>query len=140
MVSQVSSTKDWTTRCWQACVLLARSNSGLDLLKPTIPRRLANKGITMPKKPTKTRTTKRRKPTSQTPARERQTKQSAVLALLRRPEGASIEEIINVTNWQSHSVRGFFAGALRRRLGLEVVSDKNANTGERRYHVAALKS
>lgn len=94
----------------------------------------------MPKKPTKTRTTRPPKPTSQTPGGERQTKQSAVLALLRRPQGASIDEIIKVTDWQPHSVRGFFAGAVKRRLGLEVVSDKNAKTGERRYHVAAIKS
>ena len=44
------------------------------------------------------------------------------------------------TNWQAHSVRGFMSGALKRRLGLELVSEKNKKTGERRYQVAAVKS
>lgn len=88
----------------------------------------------MAKKPTKTRATK-----AKTTTTERQTKQSAVLALLRRPQGASIDEIVKATDWQPHSVRGFFAGALKKRLGLDVVSDKDAKSGERRYHVAALK-
>jgi hypothetical protein len=80
------------------------------LLKPDIPSRLIDKETIMTRKPTKTRKTK----PAAAPA-ERQTKQSAVLALLRRPQGASIEEIINVTDWQPHSVRGFFAGALKQR-------------------------
>jgi hypothetical protein len=63
-----------------------------------------------------------------------------VLAMLRRADGASIAEIAEATDWQLHSVRGFFAGALKKRLAIDVVSDKNAETGERRYFVAPLKS
>ena len=53
--------------------------------------------------------------------------------------GASIAEIIEVTDWQPHSVRGFFAGALKKRLKIEVISDKGED-GIRRYYVAPLKS
>ncbi|MEO7223731.1 MAG: DUF3489 domain-containing protein [Devosia sp.] len=66
-------------------------------------------------------------------------KQDAVLALLRRPTGASIAEIIEATDWQAHSVRGFMSGALKRRLRIDVVSEKDAESGERRYHVAPLR-
>ena len=53
--------------------------------------------------------------TSRSPAAPRQgTKQEAVLTLLRRPEGATIAQIIEVTGWQQHTVRGFFAGLKKR--------------------------
>jgi hypothetical protein len=67
-------------------------------------------------------------------------KQDAVIALLRRGNGASIAEMMEATGWQAHSVRGFMSGALKKRLGLELVSEKNKKTGERRYYVAAVKS
>jgi hypothetical protein len=66
-------------------------------------------------------------------------KQDQVLALLRRQEGASIEEVVAVTDWQPHSVRGFLSGAVKKRLGIDVISEKGED-GVRRYHVAALKS
>lgn len=69
---------------------------------------------------------------------KRQSKQDAVIALLRRKDGATIEEMMAATDWQAHSVRGFMSGALKKRLGLEVISEKNATTGERRYSVAPL--
>lgn len=69
-----------------------------------------------------------------------ETKQNIVLALLRRQRGASIAEVVDATSWQPHSVRGFFAGALKKRLAIDVVSEKDAETGERRYFVAPLKS
>lgn len=47
---------------------------------------------------------------------------------------------MEATGWQSHSVRGFLSGALKKRLKLGVVSEKDAKTGERRYHVAAIAS
>ena len=68
-----------------------------------------------------------------------QSKQDVCIALLRRENGASITEMAEATGWQSHSIRGFMSGALKKRLGLEVISEKNPS-GERRYHVAALRT
>jgi Protein of unknown function (DUF3489) len=56
------------------------------------------------------------------------------LALLRRAEGASVEELQKRTGWQAHSVRGFLAGAVKRKLGLALVSEKAA-AQPRRYRI-----
>jgi hypothetical protein len=60
------------------------------------------------------------------------TKQATMIAMLRRPEGATIAHISDATGWQSHTVRGAFAGALKRKLGLEVTSEK-VEGGDRIY-------
>ena len=52
------------------------------------------------------------------------TKQATLIAMLRAPGGANIEEISAATGWQSHTVRGAMAGALKKKLGLEVTSEK----------------
>jgi hypothetical protein len=52
------------------------------------------------------------------------TKQATLIAMLERPEGATIAEIMETTAWQPHSVRGFIAGALKKKLGLNVTSEK----------------
>ena len=62
------------------------------------------------------------------------TKQARMIALMQRPEGASIEEICKVTGWQKHTVRGTFSNTLKKRLGLTVTSYKEVNQ-PRRYHV-----
>ena len=66
------------------------------------------------------------------------TKQSRVIALLSRSNGTTIPAIIKATGWQSHSVRGFFAGIVRKRLGLKLESKKA--DGKRVYHIPARKS
>ena len=64
----------------------------------------------------------------------RVTKQERVLTLLSQSEGASIEEMMQATDWQQHSVRGFLAGTVKRKLGFSLTSLK-PNGGVRRYRI-----
>jgi hypothetical protein len=74
-------------------------------------------------------------PTAEVVARA-DSKAAKVLAMLRRAEGATLQQIMSVTGWQAHSVRGFVSGTLGKRLHLTVVSAKGED-GQRRYSVAA---
>ena len=57
------------------------------------------------------------------------TKQATLISMLRAPDGATIEEIMTATGWQSHTIRGAIAGALKKKLGLEVISEKDDARG-----------
>jgi hypothetical protein len=65
-------------------------------------------------------------------------KQAEVLDLLRRPQGSTIPAIMKATGWQQHSVRGFFAGVVRKKLGFTLQSEKS-NDGDRVYRIVAGK-
>ena len=58
------------------------------------------------------------------PQPTRASKQAAVIALLRRAEGATVDEVRAITGWQPHTVRGMFSGALKKKLGLAVIPTK----------------
>ena len=62
------------------------------------------------------------------------TKQALVVEMLRRPEGATVDQIMEATGWQRHTVRGGFAGALKKKLGLTIASEK-VEGGARVYRV-----
>ena len=62
-------------------------------------------------------------------------KQATIIGMLQRAEGATIAQICEATGWQAHTVRGTFAGAFKKKLGLTIVSDK-AQGGERVYRIA----
>ena len=53
---------------------------------------------------------------------QRPTKQDVVIAMLRQPEGATVDEVASVTGWQRHTVRGVFSGTLKKKLGLTLAS------------------
>ena len=57
------------------------------------------------------------------------TKQATLIAMLHTPDGATITEIMAATGWQSHTVRGAMSGALKKKLGLEVTSEKVEDRG-----------
>jgi hypothetical protein len=57
------------------------------------------------------------------------TKQAQIIALLQRPEGASITEIVAATGWLAHSARGLISGGLKKKLGLSITSQKDKNRG-----------
>ena len=67
-------------------------------------------------------------------AKRSDTKLATILAMLRQPKGASIEDIAKAIGWQAHSVRGVISGSIKKKLGLAVASEKI--DGRRRYRVA----
>ena len=73
------------------------------------------------------------KPTNDAPARG--TKLTKVIELLSRPEGATIEQLVDATGWQKHTVRGALSGALHKKRGYQIVSEKPKD-GKRIYKIA----
>ena len=69
------------------------------------------------------------------PRNRENSKQAAVIQMLQRPEGATINQICAATGWQAHTVRGTFAGAFKKKLGLTMTSEKPEG-GERIYRIA----
>jgi hypothetical protein len=63
-------------------------------------------------------------PASSKPAAGPDTKHARIIAMLRTPAGATIASLVTATEWQQHSVRGFLAGVVRKKLGLNLVSEQ----------------
>ena len=73
----------------------------------------------------------------QQPDVKRPSKQDAVIAMLQRPEGATVDEVASAMGWQRHTVRGLFSGALKKKLGLTLASAKEERG--RVYRIAAVE-
>ncbi len=77
----------------------------------------------------------RRKAADKTPRARADSKQAKLVEMLKRREGATIAEIVKALDWQAHTVRGAIAGALKKKLGLNVISEKQDGRG-RVYRIA----
>jgi predicted ArsR family transcriptional regulator len=71
-----------------------------------------------------------------TPGTRADSKQAKLIEMLTRPDGATIDEIVKKFDWQPHTVRGAIAGALKKKLGLDVQSEKVEGRG-RVYRITA---
>ena len=67
--------------------------------------------------------------TPKPPTQRTGTKQAQIIAMLQRPEGASVAEMVEATSWQSHTVRGAISGALKKKLGLPIAAEKIEGRG-----------
>jgi Protein of unknown function (DUF3489) len=76
------------------------------------------------RKTAKAASRKRLAPASPRSAARPGTKHDRIIAMLRMPAGATIASLVTATEWQQHSVRGFLAGVVRKKLGLNLVSEQ----------------
>jgi len=94
------------------------------------------KGAAKPKAVTKTKAATKTKAVTKTAGPPRaESKQTRLIAMLKLPDGATIVEIAAALSWQMHTVRGAIAGALKKKLGLAVTSEKIDGRG-RVYRIA----
>jgi len=77
-----------------------------------------------PERPPSPTSRKRSAPASPKSATRPDTKHAHIVAMLRAPAGATIAAMMAATEWQQHSVRGFLAGVIRKKLGLNLVSEQ----------------
>jgi hypothetical protein len=122
---QPKATKKARAGAQSAHVAPAKPKSG----KKATPAKKAPKNAKKAEKPGKTAEAEK-------PAARQGSKTAQILELLKRPGGASLQELMAATEWQPHSVRGFISGTLGKKMGLTVESAKTED-GKRTY---SLKS
>ncbi len=118
----INDTRDWLVR-------YLIDSAGLDPETAVLAALRAVAALKLPEPATRPEPTAPRQPRSGS-------KQDQVIALLRRPEGATLAQIGEATGWAPHTCRGVLAGALKKRLGLTVTSTKEAG-GQRVYRLTA---
>ena len=83
---------------------------------------------------------KAKKSATNQPPEKKQSKQAQIIELLKKKAGTTIEEMMLLTGWQAHTVRGVISGALKKRLGLRVVSTVSDSNGTRIYQITEVKT
>ena len=108
------------------------------MAKKTTAARNQRKPKAVKKAPRKPAAEKTAKPTrgKTEPKAPRVTKQAKVIEALTRTEGATIAEIMEMTGWQEHSVRGFISGAVKKKLGLTV--ERMTEDGRTTYRISSV--
>ncbi len=71
---------------------------------------------------------------TKTPRARENSKQAQMIEMLKRPDGATLNQLVEATGWQSHTVRGAMAGSLKKKLGLTIISEK-ATGQDRTYRI-----
>jgi hypothetical protein len=118
-VKKFTDRKTAVARIWRA----------IQALTPTPARPVA------PAAPKPPKATKQATAPDATPTAREGSKKAIVLDLLRRPEGATLADIMSATAWKAHSVRGFISGAITKKMGLVVTSTKRED-GHRVYQIS----
>jgi hypothetical protein len=103
----------------------SRANDRKTKTRNTVTRTTAQKALQLKPVP-KPAVHQRPRPASQ-PTTRRASKQARIIAMLRAPGGVTIEAMARAAKWEPHSVRGFLAGVVRKKLGLNLVSADGAN-------------
>lgn len=103
------------------------------------PRRTPKKKLaSLPSGGANTTAQRSRKAPTKQPIVERTTKHAALLQLLKQADGATIPDMVQATGWQQHSVRGFLAGTVKKKLGLALTSSK-VDGEHRRYRISTSR-